>query len=286
MPELLDRISENQIEPYIDGRFTEAPKTGVVELDQHLRFKKNQVTIIGGAANTGKTHGWLWVLFTWAKYLESQPKFLLMTNENDNVEMKVLLIEFYCEKYLNKCTREEIKTAWKWVEERFAFMPQNYKTNLEQVLYTAQDIKKTTGDFNGVFLDPYNSLQTASYYEHYDNASRMRGFVKKQGVNLYVSMHVLSEAQRTRDKDGNIRVPHVAQLEHGSMWFNRADDAVVIHRQTQNADRKYVTELHVQKIKHTRSGGETTNHDTPIELKYDFNFGGFEWVTKKDKAGF
>ena len=96
MPELLDRISENQIEPYIDGRFTEAPKTGVVELDQHLRFKKNQVTIIGGAANTGKTHGWLWVLFTWAKYLESQPKFLLMTNENDNVEMKVLLIEFYC----------------------------------------------------------------------------------------------------------------------------------------------------------------------------------------------
>ncbi len=283
---MLDTIELEKLEPYISGKITKAPTCGIPELDDFIRFKRN-LTIIGGAANTGKTHGWLWVLFTWAMRLPEQPKFLLFTNENENVEMKVMLIEWYCQGYINKLSRDDIKKAWKWVEKHFQFLPQNYKTNLHQLLYLAQDIKREYFDFDGFFLDPYNSLQTSSYSEHYENAGKMRGFVKKQDVKLMISMHVLSEAQRTRDKDGNIKVPHISQLEQGSMWFNRCDDAVTIHRQTQNAERKYITELHIQKIKHTRSGGETTTHDKPIELKYNFGFGGFEWMNNKAKeAGF
>lgn len=274
---MLDTIVQDQLEPYITGKITKAPTCGVYELDNHIRFKRN-LTIIGGAANTGKTHGWMWVLFTWASCLPEEPKFLIFANENDNVEMTVMLIEWHCEKYINKASREEIKDALEWVNNHFQFMKQDYKTNLRQVLNLANNIRCHHFEFDGFFLDPYNSLQASSYGEHYDNAGHMRTFVKHTNTKLMVSMHVVSEAQRTRDKDGNIKVPHIGQLEHGSMWFNRSDDAVIIHRQTQNAERKYVTEIHVQKVKHTRSGGEPTAHDKPIELHFDGSFGGFQWT--------
>ena len=273
---MLDTITIDRLEPFISGEISKAPLCGVQQLDEFLRWKRN-LTIIGGCANTGKTHGWLWVLHTWAMHLKEHPKFLLFTNENDNAEMFVMLLEWYWKKPITKQSREHILEALKWTNEHFQFLPTDYKTNLEKLLYKAKQVKDEIFNFDGFFIDPYNSLQVASYYEHYENAGKMRGFVDKQNVKLMISMHVLSEAQRTRDKDGNIKVPHIAQLEHGSMWFNRSDDAITIHRQTQHKERKYVTELHVQKIKHCRSGGSTTNHDEPIELFYDMSYGGFKW---------
>lgn len=276
----LELITLEQAEPYLTGQITEAELCGVPELDKHIRFKTN-LTIIGGCANTGKTHGWLWVMFEWAMRLDK--RFLLFCNENDNVELKVMLIEWYCKEAIHRLDRDAIIKAWKWVELHFQFMKQNYKTNLEEVFYLVHAIKRNEFDFDGFFLDPYNSLQTSHYSEHYENAGKMRGFVKKQNAKLMVSMHVLSEAQRTRDKDGNIKCPHVSQLENGSMWFNRSDDAITIHRQTQHEERWKITEIHVQKIKHTRSGGRPTINDKPIELEYQPKFGGFKWVTDKER---
>lgn len=278
---MLEEITIDDLTPYINGELGEAEPCGVPQLDRHLRFKTN-LTIIGGCANTGKTVGWLWCMFTWSQELGK--KWLCFCNENDNRELLVMLIEWKGRNYINRLSQDDIGKAYNWVKRHFAFMPCDYKADFGTVLDRAWNLRNTF-DYDGFFLDPYNSVTSqTNYYGHYENANRMRGFVQHTGKKLCVSMHVMSEAQRTRDKDGNIKCPHISQLEMGSMWFNRSDDALTIHRQTQNKERKYITEIHVQKIKHTRSGGECTAHDEPIELHWRSAFGGFDWVD--NDAGF
>jgi len=273
---MLDVITEEQLEPYLSGKIGKIPGCGIVKLDMHLRMKKN-LTIIGGAATTGKTTSWLWILFTWAKLLPSHPKFLLFTNENDNVEIKISLIEWYAGVEVTEISCEHLREAMSWVDDHFQFLPINYTHTLVSLLQIAGVVHREMFDFDGFFIDPYNSLRFGSYHEHYANASWMRRFVDKYECKLMVSMHANSEAQRNRDKDGNIKCPHIANLEMGSMWYDRCDDAVIVHRQIQCPNNKYTTEVHVQKVKHKKSGGEPTDHDDPIKLVWNFKFNGYEW---------
>ena len=286
----LETIDINKLEPYISGEISEAPGCGIASLDRYLRFKYNY-TIIAGAAATGKTIGMLRIFYEWANRLEK--KTLLFCNENPPAELCLFLVEQKLGKYINHAERSEIQEALEWVNEYFQFLPQDYNTNLRSVLELSWRVKINLFNFDCLFIDPYNSITAQfNYRDHYQGAGVMRDYVKEgqaltTPIKLCVSMHVMSEAQRTRDKEGHIKCPHVSQLEMGSMHFNRCDDAIVIHRQTQSETRRYITELHVQKIKHSRTGGECTPIDKPVELKFIKQTGGFEWSTTTEKeAGF
>jgi len=266
-------IKYGDIEPFHNGKLTVAKGCGIPELDNNFRFKRN-FTIIGGIGNVGKTTAWMYVLFTWASLHPDNLKFLMFLNENDEKEMAMQMIEWRNAKWITDQSKSEIEQAITWVNEHFLFLENDYKSSLETLMFKFMNIKHgekgmVQFDFDGVFIDPYNSLPVyKGYIEHYENASKFRGFTKKMNVKVMVSMHANTEAQRRRDEDGRVKVPHIADLEMGSMWFNRGDDCFMIHRQIQIEELKNISEIHVQKIKHKRSGGEPTNHDMPIQITW------------------
>ena len=150
---------------------------------------------------------------------------------------------------------------------------------LEQLLNLARMVKKNYFDFDGFLIDPYSSLKFGSYGEHYANAGKMRSFVKDQNCKLIVSMHVSTEAARRETKEG-IAVPLPSHLEMGTMWMNRADDLAIMHRLTQNELLRNQMELHVCKIKSTRTGGRTTDSGKPVRMYYSHEWGGFSWENR------
>lgn len=257
------------------GGSMKAKTVGVPELDRYIVFKKN-FSVIGGISNVGKTTAWLYVLFVWAMKHPDNLKFALMLNENNNDEMVSQLVEWYNAIFIDSKNhkKQDVEVALNWINKHFLFLNDDVdegKTTVQSVLNKLFKIKNGIDgyerfEFDGVFLDPYNSFFTTHYTEHYSNGTRFRKAVKALDAKIMVSMHANTEAQRSRDDDGRTKVPHISNMEMGSMWQNRADDNVVIHRQIQVEAEKYISELHVQKIKHIRSGGQPTPHDKPITL--------------------
>jgi hypothetical protein len=257
------------------GNRMKAKGVQIPELDKYIVFKKN-FSVIGGISNVGKTTAWLYILFVWALKHPDNLKFALMLNENNNDEMVAQLIEWYNAKFIDdkNHSKEEIEEALKWINRKFFFMNEDVDDGQATVSSVLNKLFKTKHgldgfkkfDFDGVFIDPYNSLFTSHYTEHYSNGTRFRKAVKALDAKIMVSMHANTEAQRSRDEDGRTKVPHITNMEMGSMWQNRADDNVVIHRQIQIEEEKYISEIHVQKIKHIRSGGQPTPHDNPITV--------------------
>ncbi len=268
----------DDMKPYMSGALSEAVKCGIPDLDNFIRYKRN-FTVIGGIGNVGKTTAWMYILFTWATTLNK--KFLMFLNENTPAEMAMQVLEWRNRKWITDMSILEAEIGLEWVNKHFMFLPNDYKTGMRDLLTLFYMIKKGSeinragaknsfGKFvyDGVFIDPYNSIPVyTGYTGHYENASNFRSAVNTLDAKVMVSMHANTEAQRRRDPDtGLVKVPHISDLEMGSMWFNRADDAVTIHRQIQSPELNTISEVHVQKIKHKRSGGNPTPHDEPIRL--------------------
>jgi hypothetical protein len=77
-----------------------------------------------------------------------------------------------------------------------------------------------------------------------------------------VNAHSITEARRLKiDDSGNIPRPYKSHIDGGAIWANRADDFYVIHRQVKNPEQFMFTELHVDKIKDSDTGGNLTRGD-------------------------
>ena len=273
----IEKIKMADLQPYIENKTTRAEKTGIKKLDDFLRYKKKNLLIVGGLANVGKTTGTLWLMFTWSMLCKSSPKWLVFSNENENIETSVMLLEWYHEKPVYEQTQKELQSAIQWVEDHFQFLKNDYSTDLLSILKLASDVYKNIWQFDGLLIDPYSSLKFCGYNEHYSNATLMRQWIRKYETKLIVTMHAGTEAARMVDKNRSPLTPLPSSLEMGAMWMNRADDLCIMHRATQDETLRNKMEVHVCKIKQTRSGGKTTDRSKPVELYYQEKWGGFLW---------
>lgn len=274
----VDKITIEDLHPYFNNRKSRQIKTGIRQLDNHLLYKGPDLLIVGGLANVGKTVGTLWLMFTWSMLLTIKPKWLIFSSENNNIETKVLLMEWFHETPVHEQTPVQRAEAIQWIDEHFLFMKNTSWLSLDELLKEATEIKKHW-QFNGLLIDPYSSLKHGGYSEHYANAGRMRSFIDNQKVKLIVTMHASTEAARREIKEG-IAVPLSSHLEMGVMWHNRSDSLVIMHRHVQNEELANRMEMHVCKIKSVRSGGKPTDGDKPIYMYYQDSFGGFSWQPK------
>lgn len=273
----IEKIQREELQPFIENRTTRAEKTGIKKLDDFLRYKKKNLLIVGGLANVGKTTGTLWLMFSWSMLLKSSPRWLIFCNENENIETKVMLLEWYKEKPIFRQSPKEISEGIEWVDSHFQLLANDYSTDLLSVLKLAADTKKNIWDFDGLLIDPYSSLKFGGYNEHYSNATLMRQWIRKYEAKLIVTMHANTEAARSVTKDGAPVTPLPSSMEMGTMWMNRADDFLILHRATQDENLRNKMEVHVCKVKQIRTGGSTTDKKKPIDLYYQQSWGGFLW---------
>jgi hypothetical protein len=69
-----------------------------------------------------------------------------------------------------------------------------------------------------------------------------------------------------------------SDVEGGAKFPNKADDSIVIHRQISSKleGRKYVSEIHVRKVRNQEFGGEPTPFDEPVKIRFRINRTGFD----------
>ena len=241
---------------------------GIPQLDNHFRLKENNFSVFLGHDNTGKST-FIW----WASVISACKygwKWIIYSPENDIPKIKIKLMDFILGRRAKDASQEQLKRAKKLVDDHFYFIRKDKIYNVFELLEFGKLLCESDPEIKGLLIDPYNSLSLdyknngvgLSGYEYHTRAiSEIRIFAEKY-CSVYVNAHSVTESRRMTPSDsGDIPRPFKAHIDGGAIWANRCDDFYVIHRQVKNAERWMFTEIHVDKIKDTDTGGDVTRGD-------------------------
>jgi len=278
---------EEYLERWRSGTFEMGKSTGIPTLDKHFLFKEGNLVIINGIDNVGKSSV-AWYLSMLAAILHGW-RSLIFSSENRVGGIVRKLIEFYWSEPIDGMSDEKFQIAKKFVSENFDIIKCSEK------MYNYQDILNMTVKAMGkktykmLLIDPYNSLKVdipakskqGVYDYHYEAASVLQLFAKKNNISVYLNCHVGTPGARNKDKSGYTRAPQKEDTEGGVMFGNKADEFITIHRVTQHETDWMYTEFHVRKVKETETGGRVTFFANPVDLKMVNCYSGFETVPSR-----
>lgn len=272
------------------GEIKEGLRIGIPELDEYFRFKPSNFNVILGHANVGKTTVALYLMLVQSQ--KHDIRWLVFSSENETHSLIRKLVEFLTAKPINRVTDEEFNKHTEWVNGRFKFIDGGKLYTYRDLLELSKAIKKAW-NYQGLFIDPYNSLikdrkQMEGINGHdydYEATTEMRLFCKENQVTIWLNTHANTQALRWKHPIGHQYVGHpipplASDVEGGGKFVNRADDFIVIHRYTQHASDWMESHIHVRKVKETDSGGRPTPMDNPIRLRSLPNNVGFQVMGK------
>jgi hypothetical protein len=257
------------IDDYANGKINLGLKTGDEELDQFFRYKKEFV-IFNGHSNVGKTTMALYMIVN--SVVRHDWKWLIYSSENTTWSVKMSLMEFALNMRINDMNYEQRKAAFKWVNDKFVVINNNDVYSYSDIILFVEKTMRMQ-DLDAVFIDPYNSLKLdmknssiGVHDYHYEAASEFLTFSKANDVAVWLNTHTVTEAQRRKGDDGLPVAPYAEDTEGGGKFVNRADCFMTFHRKIQAPDPsiKRTTEVHVRKVRETKTGGSPTPIDSPV----------------------
>ena len=268
------------IDDYANGKIELGLKTGDPKLDEFFRYKK-EFLIINGHSNVGKTTTALYLIVN--STVQHDWKWILYSSENNTWSLKMTLMEFAMDKKVDDMTYAERKASFKWVNQNFTIINNSQVYSYSDLLLFVEKIMRQQ-HIDAVFIDPYNSLKIdmgnsgiSTHEYHYESASEFLTFSKANNIAVWLNMHAVTEAQRRKGPDGLPVAPYAEDTEGGGKFVNRADCFLTIHRKVQATDPniRKMSELHVRKVRETKTGGQPTPLEDPYRLTMNLSTTGF-----------
>jgi len=258
------------------------------DLDEYLRYKTTQFTVIAGHANTGKTTAILYYFLLLA--LIHDKKFIIFSSENDVWSIKDDLITFKLGNKIKGISTEELSKENKWVNKHFKNkrlmnFRDIFKADIE--VYNKQGFKS-----DALVIDPYNSLGRVedirgnTHEYDYQVMGEFRAWCKQQNKALYLLAHGNTEALRkvynkSHEFEGHTMPLQSADIEGGGKFVNRCDCFIVIHRMPQHDELWNQTEWRIMKNKVNKTGGKQTFKENPIVMEMQLDGSSFTCYTRQ-----
>lgn len=241
---------------------------GLQSLDEYWVYKPKSFNMVGGISNIGKTDWMMW----WMTILSKKHgfKWMIASMENEVGELIKIVMEYSIGKNITKMDDNEYLQSRAWAKQHFKVFSNKRTYTYKEILDAAQEELRKEA-YAGLLIDPQSALELdtselklyGEYRYHYRSATQFRIFTQKTGCSVYLVAHPNTEANK-RMKDGYQEAPYAADIEYGSMWQNRCDNSITLHRRINHPSEWMITEVHVRKIKAKYSGGNITKE--PIRL--------------------
>jgi len=273
---IIDNRENTEITQYLEayhaGQISKGLDTGLLKLDDSLRFKKGQLTIINGLDNVGKTIWILWYYLTLS--VKHNVKWCIYSGENKAGQLVRQLIQFYTGQRLEKMKINEVYKVELIIAQWFTFID-NAK------FYKSKDLFKIfdDGDYDGCLIDPFTGMDREyTHAANYDFLNECRNFCNSTGKSVYVNTHVVTAAARRVYGEGHEYAGYSmpvgkSESEGGQPFGNRTDDFMTIHRLVGHPIRNFITEVYVRKIKDTETGGRVSAIDDPLDFEFNSGLG-------------
>lgn len=277
------------IQDYAAGKIAVGLDTGDARLDNYFRYKP-ELVIMNGHSNVGKTTMALYMIVNSA--VRHNWKWIIYSAENRTASIKMKLMQFATGLPLNDMRQEEIKMAYKWVNEHFRIVSNNQNYSYTDLMIFGEKLIRQQ-EYQGYFIDPYNALKIqmssgsaiSTHEYHYEAASELLTFSNKNKMAVWLNTHSVTESQRIKGPDGLPVAPYAESTEGGGKFVNRSDCFLTFHRKIQHPDydMRRTMEFHVRKVRETETGGEPTPIDEPILFEMNRENTGF--VGKQSRLG-
>lgn len=238
------------------------------EIDKWCPPKMGELTCVIGHTNVGKT---TFILYMLALLIRSGKRVLIYSAENRVSSIHKQLIRFITGRVqVTQKDLDQYTELIRYIKHEKHF---SYKDMLNQATY----LLEAGFDFDFMFIDPYNALKIDNTMRlnvhdyHYQAVEEMRIFTMTTNKSLFLNCHTVTEAQRVKpDQNGHRPAPMDSDVEGGGKFPNKADNTIVLHRQISSMlqDEKFITEVHVRKVRNQEFGGEPTPYQSPLKFKY------------------
>jgi twinkle protein len=223
--------------------------TGIVGLDEHMRLRRGDVTIVSGVPGAGKTTA---VNEFFCRLAKSRGFRTIWASfeQRAKPDHRRNLRTFYAEKLEKDMTAEEKAAADKWIDAHFRFLVPDDDTeaSLDWLLQTLGAAVSRFDPFACV-IDPWNALEhtrppgmTQTEYTGI-SIERIKRFARRRRVHMLVVAH---PTKLQRLQNGEYPRPNLWDIADSAHWANKADLGVMIWRKTGDPE----TEIAVVKSKY------------------------------------
>lgn len=223
-------------------------------IDPHFTWKKGEMIFATGYPGHGKTELVLNLMI--AKSMHSGWKWVIFSPENYPVdEIYDTIIHGYIGKsvdpsYSNCMSEEDYEKGMDFVEKHFIAIEPHVDPTPEIILQYFEYVIKTDG-VNGCFLDPWNQMMhdMPNREDQYlsNHFTKIKRFTQKHNQCFIIIAHAKTPMP---GQDGNVPVPQAFSISGGSMWNNKGDIVMAVHRPEYFRDKKCnKVELHIHKVK-------------------------------------
>ena len=230
------------------------------DLDELYRVSGSEVTVITGVPNMGKSE-WMDALMI-NMVQEYGWKFGIFSAENFPVKHHLLKLvgkfagqPFYGEE---KMSEDVARNSMEILDDHIKFIgTQENSVTIASIMEQARLLNYRYG-LNGLVIDPWNTLEhkfgdgenETNYVSRV--LSELTAFAKLTELHIWVVAH-----PRKMENDVNRKpvVPSPYDISGSANWFNKADNAITIHRH-RSEDDDYVG-VHVHKIRFQYKNGKT-----------------------------
>ena len=260
--------------------------TGWMDLDEHYRVSESEVSVVTGVPNMGKSE-WMDALMI-NMVQEYGWKFGIFSAENFPVKHHLLKLAgkftkqpFWGEEKMPEST---LRASMEVMNDHIKFIgTQEDSVTIESILEQAKVLTYRNG-LNGLIIDPWNTIEHK--YGDGENETNYISRVLSQ-INTFAKiyeLHVWIVAHPRKMENGVDRkpvVPSPYDISGSANWFNKADNAITIHRH-RSEDDDYVG-VHVHKIRFQYKNGKPTTGKEPAKLNYNIRTGNYETYTPRFK---
>ena len=271
----LDEVREKIIYSFENGT-SRGETTHFPHIDEHFRWKRGEVTLMGGLGNHGKSQ--LIYQMALVKAVKDNYKWGIFSPENmPEEEFYKDLIHSYVGKstekhHSNQMSMDELVDGMDFIKEHFFLIyPKNdsptpeYMNNRFRELIIKHNI-------DGCIIDPFNQLdndisKNNGREDQYLSAflTKAKRFSLEQNVFFVIITHPSGKITKPKNSE-DYSCPDVYDLAGGAMWNHKCDNVLFTHRPFFNSDRENTLVNFIsRKIKKQKLNG------TPgeVNLKYD-----------------
>lgn len=253
----LNDIRKEMIKSFKEGD-SEGETTYYKTIDEHWRWKKGELTLMGGIPNHGKTTMMLQLCLI--KSLKEGAKWGIFSPEqNPPIDFYKDLIHTYIGKsteryHSNQMTDAEYDKGMDFINEHFYFVYPKDESPTPDYINERFGELIVKHKIVGCITDPYNQLDN-DYGKNGRDDIYISSYLSKEKRfalvnNIYKIIIAHPKSNLTVNKSGNYECPTEYNLAGGAMWANKCDNLLATYRPFYTQEKSNPTvEFRSQKIK-------------------------------------
>lgn len=157
--------------------------------------------------------------------------------------------------YQERIERGHLESTISKMDSQFYFLDPSEENRRLDVLLAMTKTLVEKQAIEGLIIDPWNELDSTrpawmSETEFISNSlSKLRTFARERNIHIWLVAH---PQKLYREKDGSIPVPGPYDVSGSAHWYNKADMALCVWRDTAKNDLK--TKVYIQKVRFQENG--------------------------------